>query len=99
MDNGALDLHYQPQVDLNDGHVAGAEALSRWNDPVRGSVPADAFIDVAEQGGLIVDHGRWATETACRDVAAWQAQGLPGFRVAVSVSVGAMHALANLACS
>ena len=88
---GALDreefvLHYQPQLDLCTGRVVGAEALLRWRRPGVGLVPPGAFIDVAEESGLIVPIGRWVLEEACRQAAAWRASGWPDLVVAVNLS-------------
>lgn len=60
-------LYYQPQVDLNDGSVSGAEALIRWIHPERGMIPPDQFIPLAEDTGLIMDIGEWVLNTACVD--------------------------------
>ena len=67
----ALELHYQPLLELGTGRVVGVEALARWNDPELGPVPPGEFIAVAEESGLIVDLGRWALARACWDAVSW----------------------------
>jgi len=79
-------LHYQPQVDLATGEWTGAEALLRWNCPVRGTVPPCEFIPVLEQTGLIVPVGRWVIAEACRQLAEWRAAGVDGLTVSVNIS-------------
>ena len=66
-----LTLRYQPQVDLRSGRLLGAEALARWEHPSMGSVAPADFIAAAEETGLVVELGRWALLTACRDAATW----------------------------
>ncbi len=78
-------LHYQPQLD-RDGQLRGLEALVRWRHPTRGMVLPDEFIPTAEETGLILALGRWVLQTACRQLAAWQAMGLQQVRVSVNVS-------------
>ena len=58
-------LAYQPICDTGTLEVRGFEALLRWTHPVRGAIPPDSFIPVAEATGSIVPLGRWALETAC----------------------------------
>ena len=84
---GDFVLHYQPAIDLATGRPCGAEALVRWLHPELGLVMPSAFIDVAEESGLIVDLGRWVLRTACHDAAAWQVGPSAGRGVAVNVSV------------
>jgi diguanylate cyclase (GGDEF)-like protein/PAS domain S-box-containing protein len=81
-----LHLHYQPKVDLKTGKWQGVEALLRWNHPNFGFVSPAEFIPAAEKTGLIVPIGKWALETACRQLKTWQEQGLPEITVAVNVS-------------
>ncbi len=82
---GALALHYQPQVDVQTGAIVGAEALLRWFDPVLGQVSPAIFIPLAEATGLILPLSDWVLETACRQTAAWTQAGTP-LRVAINVS-------------
>jgi diguanylate cyclase (GGDEF)-like protein len=70
---GELSLHYQPQHDLASGEVVGAEALLRWHHPLRGWMPTQEFIRIAEDTGLIVPLGLWVLERACRDALTWPA--------------------------
>ncbi len=84
LDRGEFVLHYQPVVDLAAGLVTGVEALVRWNHPDGPRMP-DSFIPVAEATGIIVPLGDWVLAEACRQGAAWAAQGLD-LRIAVNFS-------------
>jgi len=79
-------LHFQPQFDLRSRRVSGAEALLRWNHPVRGLILPAAFIGVAEETGLIEEIGRKVLLEACAQHAAWRAVGLNPPRICVNVS-------------
>jgi diguanylate cyclase (GGDEF)-like protein len=79
-------LLYQPIFDIADGSVTGVEALIRWRHPVRGIVPPDSFIPLAEETGLIVPIGRWVLEQACCQAAAWASAGR---EIGISVNVSA----------
>ncbi len=79
-------LHYQPQFDLTTGRLVGAEALLRWQHPVRGMVPPGRFIPLAESSGLIVPIGDWVLFEACRQAAEWHADAFPGLVVAINLS-------------
>ncbi|WP_426610180.1 putative bifunctional diguanylate cyclase/phosphodiesterase [Bradyrhizobium sp. McL0616] len=77
-----LELYYQVQNDTQTGGIVGFEALIRWNHPVKGRIPPDAFIPIAEETGLIIEIGDWVIRKACQTAAQWR---LP-FKVAVNVA-------------
>jgi predicted signal transduction protein with EAL and GGDEF domain len=80
-------LHYQPVIDLETEQVIAVEALIRWKHPERGLLYPGAFISMAEDGGQIVDIGRWVLDEACAQVAAWNAALTFGREVAVNVNM------------
>jgi diguanylate cyclase (GGDEF)-like protein/PAS domain S-box-containing protein len=69
--NGALDVHYQPLVDLATGRTCGFEALLRWNHPERGMISPAEFVPIAEDTGLIGPIGHMVLRRACEDAARW----------------------------
>jgi diguanylate cyclase (GGDEF)-like protein/PAS domain S-box-containing protein len=72
-----LDVHYQPFVNLLTRKVVGLEALIRWRHPVHGMVPADQFIPVAEETGLIVPMGNFVLHRTLQNMSAWRKAGVP----------------------
>lgn len=64
-------LNFQPQVDY-EGSILGAEVLIRWSHPQRGIVLPGAFIDMAEDTGLILPIGSWVLDAACAQLSEWQ---------------------------
>ena len=86
LENREFVLHYQPQLDLNDGRIVGVEALIRWDCPGNGLISPARFIPVAEDSGMIIAIGAWVLGEACRQARAWQDAGLPPFVVAVNLS-------------
>ncbi|WP_101759929.1 bifunctional diguanylate cyclase/phosphodiesterase [Oceanicoccus sp. KOV_DT_Chl] len=86
LQNGEFQLFYQPKISTKDASVKGFEALIRWIHPVKGLIPPDQFITVAEETGQIVDIGQWVLETACVQNKRWLEMGLVDVRVAVNVA-------------
>jgi diguanylate cyclase (GGDEF)-like protein/PAS domain S-box-containing protein len=85
-ERGELRVHYQPVVSLNDGVIAGVEALLRWEHPGKGMMcPAD-FIGIAEESGLIVPMGLWVLDQACEQLRRWTELGARPLTMAVNVS-------------
>jgi diguanylate cyclase (GGDEF)-like protein len=85
LQQGHFELEYLPEVDIGSGRVTGLEALLRWRHPQRGLLLPHSFMRVAEEGGLMVDIGRWVLEQACLHARQWQARGVPVV-VAVNLS-------------
>jgi diguanylate cyclase (GGDEF)-like protein/PAS domain S-box-containing protein len=84
--NNELFLLYQPQVNLRDHHVTGAEALIRWQHPEKGMISPARFIPLAEECGLISEITQWVISQACEQLRKWQDAGLPYVTLAVNVS-------------
>jgi len=86
LENNELFLTYQPQIDIVNNKIIGAEALIRWVNDRLGFVPPDKFISIAEDTGLIVPIGEWVLRTACIEAKKWQHTFDSSLRVAVNVS-------------
>ncbi len=84
----AVEIHYQPEVDLRTGAVVGFEALARWADPELGVVRPSEFVAMAEEAHLIDALSQHVVQVVMRDKASLQAR-FPGARVAVNVSPSA----------
>jgi diguanylate cyclase (GGDEF)-like protein/PAS domain S-box-containing protein len=86
LEGGQFALHYQPKLELDTGRISGAEALLRWHRPGYGLVYPAEFVPVMEETGLVVRVGEWIIDEACRQIAAWNGEGVRDLRVAVNVS-------------
>ena len=62
-------LAFQPQVNLKTGKIALAEALLRWQHPLKGSISPAEIIPVAESTGLILPIGEWVLQASCKQAA------------------------------
>jgi len=82
IDGEELSVRYQPIVDATSMQLVCVEALVRWEHPLLGTIMPDAFIQFAEEHGLIGDLGAWVLQTACKEALRW-----PGLRLAVNMSV------------
>jgi len=89
VERGEFVLDYQPLVGMEDGRLSGVEALVRWHHPQFGTLTPNRFIGLAEEDGSIVQLGRWALVTACRQARRWQLDhpGEPPIFVSVNVAV------------
>jgi len=83
---GELEMYYQPQVDVCTGKVSGAEALMRWNHPLRGFLGAGEFMPFAEESGLIIDISDWMLEAVCSDLLQWNAVGEQRIGMSINLS-------------
>lgn len=79
-------VYYQPVVDLASGRIHKAEALLRWQHPVRGMISPGQFVPIAESSSLIVPIGDWVFREAVRQVGIWRDQHHPSFQISVNIS-------------
>lgn len=84
--NNEFQLYYQPKVHLLNKHTTHAEALIRWNHPVKGFMPPDDFIPLAEQSGNIHQLSLWVIENAIIQCSEWKKQGI-NIKISVNISV------------
>jgi diguanylate cyclase (GGDEF)-like protein/PAS domain S-box-containing protein len=71
LEQGQLEVHYQPLVNARSGRVHGVEALCRWRHPERGLLDAQSFVPLAEETGLIAKIDALVLRLACEEVSAW----------------------------
>jgi len=83
---GELRTFFQPEIDLADGKLVGAEALVRWQHPARGLLTPDQFIPIAESNDLIVAISDWVLEDTCRHLVQWKKADLAPITVGVNLS-------------
>ena len=77
---------FQPIESAHTGRVVAAEALLRWNHPTRGLLGPGAFLDLADESGLIAPIGDWVLNESARTVAEWISTGLVDRNMAIHVN-------------
>jgi diguanylate cyclase (GGDEF)-like protein/PAS domain S-box-containing protein len=90
VENVGIELHYQPEVDLETGELIGFEALARWRHPRLGPIGPDVFITLAEESGLILPLGRQLFRAACVAATRWPVRP-DGRPLSVAVNVSAVQ--------
>lgn len=91
LDDGVIDVHYQPLVDLQNGGLLGFEALSRWTHEGR-NIPPSQFVQLAEQGGRLTDLTNLVLEKVCQQIAEWNLDYPDnGWHVGVNVCAYSLH--------
>lgn len=86
VEQGQMELHYQPQFCLRHGSLVGVEALVRWNKPGVGLVYPGDFIPLAENTGIIAPLGKWVLKEASHQLSVWRQAGFNNIRMAVNLS-------------
>jgi diguanylate cyclase (GGDEF)-like protein/PAS domain S-box-containing protein len=83
-----FEVFYQPIIAVQDGHVAGYEALVRWRHPERGLLLPAEFLESAEETGLVVTLDRWVLRQACLQLRLWRDR-YPASELRVTVNLSA----------
>lgn len=86
LERGELEMYYQPQVDVKTKEIIGAEALMRWNHPVRGFLTAGEFLPFAEESGFIIAISDWMLESICLDLLEWNHTGAKPVTLSLNLS-------------
>jgi diguanylate cyclase (GGDEF)-like protein len=91
-------LYFEPRMNIRTSHLAGMEALVRWNHPERGLVSPHEFIPIAESTGLIIQLGELVIDKAFRQIRAWTDANLQMVPLAINISGRQLNsgALGNL---
>jgi len=91
INNDSLELYFQPQIDIANEQIFGAEALLRWQHPGLGFIQPDKIIELAEYSGIIHQLSLWVIDKALEQSGNWHLQGYP-ITISVNISV---HDFAN----
>lgn len=83
--DGCLELNFQPLFDARTAKLKSFEALVRWHHPTQGTIAPDQFIPLAEETGLIVALGDWVLREACTEAAEWPED------IGIAVNVSALQ--------
>tara|TARA_R110001592_G_scaffold42654_5_gene138515 strand:+ start:7952 stop:10258 length:2307 start_codon:yes stop_codon:yes gene_type:complete len=86
LENGELEVFYQPKLDVFSNTIHSVESLVRWNHPSKGLVTPADFVNIAEESALITDLGLFVLREACEQAQSWRAEGLGLISVAVNLS-------------
>ena len=79
-------LYYQPKVDIKSNTIVGCEALIRLFDPLKGMIPPNQFISIAEESGLIVPLGEWIIKEAVQQIKSWKNTHFEHIKLSINVS-------------
>lgn len=91
--NNEFELHFQPVIDLSTKEITSAEALIRWNHPIRGLVYPGDFIGYAQESGLITRIDDWVINQACKTAGEWKRQGI---NIKIAINITALQFQNNL---
>ena len=86
LEESQFQVFYQPKHETLTGHIAGAEALVRWNHPEYGFMSPASFIPLFERNGFITKLDAFVLEQVCKDIKRWEQDGLPLVPISVNVS-------------
>ncbi len=91
--NDELEMYYQPQLDVQNGRIIGAEALIRWRHPTKGMISPDKFIPIAEESGYIMELSHWIMDNVIKDIK--KLSNLPGgFKLQhIAININSIHFL------
>ncbi|MBR2407465.1 MAG: EAL domain-containing protein [Lachnospiraceae bacterium] len=84
-------VYFQPKYDVENEKIIGAEALVRWNHPVRGVLSPNSFIPVFEFNGFVVELDLFVLDQVCGLIENWLKEGLCPICISVNLSRVHLH--------
>jgi len=81
----ALQIFYQPRIDLRNKKIVALATVLHWQHPVRGNISLEKILSLAQEAGLIIPINEWVLRTACQQIKVWQNSGI-SVRLAISIS-------------
>ncbi len=91
LENGELELYYQPKMHVAGKRISGVEALLRWSHPLQGAISPVKFIPIAEDIGIIHELEEWVFDKACRQLTVWKESGIEGIKMSINLSAKHLH--------
>jgi predicted signal transduction protein with EAL and GGDEF domain len=82
-------LRYQPQIAARSGDIAGLDAQLFWRHPQHGMLPAAEFVADSEDATVVTPMSEWLVRSACLQLRAWNAMGLPTLYLSLTLPPGA----------
>lgn len=93
MANDEFIVYYQPQLDIQQNKIIGAEALIRWNHPKKGFISPGLFIPIAEESGTIIKLEEWIIDKALSEIKDLS-QRMSGFMLDhIAINISTVHFL------
>ncbi len=87
LENDEFELHFQPQLNIQNNKIVGFEALLRWDSPELGQVPPQKVIEVAEETHLIIPLGKWILHKSCEFLKTIKERGFEGLKMSINISI------------
>lgn len=87
IDKDQLEVYFQPQVDIENQRISGAEALVRWNHPEHGVVSPAGFIPALEETGLIIPATEYIIRKSLEIWEKWSEEGVVNSSMHLSINI------------
>lgn len=91
LEQGEIEVYYQPIVCIKDNSICGLEALLRWNHPTKGKLLPDSFLNIAEETGLIKQLGEYMIKCSCEQWKKWEKKGYKKVSLCINLTSRQFH--------
>lgn len=91
LEQGEMEVYYQPVVSVKDNRICGLEALLRWNHPIKGRLLPESFLNIAEDTGVIKQLGTYLIKNACEQLKKWEKKGCRRVSLCINLTSRQFH--------